>query len=110
VAIKRSADVIAKRSNLRKVFLGRKRYFDNGRDDAMDNEEASSSLNSVLAGFDGRHRKRPRPFLGKRADLTQISPSWLPADEDEQDVQLAAEEIGKRPHSKPFLGKRMIDE
>lgn len=113
VAVKRSADVITKRSNLRKVFLGRKRYFESGRDDVADSDEVGASLNTMLAGLDGRHRKRPRPFLGKRADL---SSSWLPVDDDEQDVQLAQDEplvtdqFGKRPHSKPFLGKRTIDE
>jgi len=97
-------------TSLRKVFLGRKRYVD-GRENGDIDEQINTGLMSMTAGLGERYQKRPRPFLGKRSDIAQVSSqSWLPIVADEQSVRLPVEDVGKRPHSKPFLGKRFQNE
>ena len=66
---------------------------------------------AMLIGY----HKRPRPFLGKRDDEEFISAhapeSWLPVGNGRAfPVVSSADDdgIGKRVHSKPFLGKRVV--
>lgn len=94
---------LVKRSNLRKVFLGRKRDAD--LDELTGSHGNAVDVERMLsAAVDGsRYHKRPRPFLGKRTPCQ--APSWI-SDLDGADTRFLSEE--KRPLSKPFLGKRSV--